>query len=192
VPVVRCRPLRRPRRLLTALALLVVLTGPVGCGDPGGTQQEVRPPTTPATAATASATPVDTRGRVERERAVRVLREWDARRSAALAAGDTAALRRLYVDASPLARQDVRVLRRYQERGVRLTSVSQQVASVRVRVSGRRVVEVGVVERLAVAGVRPVGSGAEPRTLATTRYVRRELRFVRSAGGWRLSSARAA
>lgn len=194
VPVVRSRPSRRLGRLLVVFVLvLLVGASATGCGALGAAQRPARPTTSPEpTSVPTPSAPVEGSVRAARERAVRVLSEWDARRSAALAVGDAAALRRLYVRDSPLARADVRMLRRYQQRGVRLTSVSQQVVSVQVRVSSARAVEVGVVERLAVAHVRTQGPGAELRPLATTRYARRELRFVRSADGWRLSSARAA
>lgn len=128
-----------------------------------------------------------------RVHALAVVRGWDAARARALAARDAGALRSLYAPGSGLAAQDLRLLGAYTRRGIRLTDVRHQTVSVDVRVARPRVVEVAVVERLAVVQVDVAGAGR--RALPTSYPVQRVLRFERAdpgrggAGTWQLSSA---
>ncbi len=117
-----------------------------------------------------------------------MLREWDAARAAALTRGDRGALGRLYAPRSDLARADVALLERYRRRGLELTAVQHQAVSVELTASGRRLVELTVVERLAVVGVRD--STGRERRLSGSSFARHALRFERAGGAWRLSSAR--
>ena len=171
-----------------------MLLVPAGCRHDG----TVAPPASPITQSSAApgrAHGVAPHAQTAREHGLEVLRSWDAKRSEAYVDGDVAALRRLYVPGSPLARQDVAVLRRYQERGLRVTRLEQQVFSVDVHAAGGRAVTMTVVERLARAWVRrpdrpPTGSWQW--ALPASGVERRTLRFELVAlAGWRLSWARA-
>ena len=82
-------------------------------------------------------------------RAVRVLHDWDARRSAAWAAGDPAALRSLYVAGSRTGRADRAALAAYAERGLRVPGLRFQV---RVGRRGR-----AVARAARAGGDRPAG-----------------------------------
>ena len=90
--------------------------------------------------------------------AAAVLHQWDAARAVAWAAGDVAALRGLYVRGSPAGRADVRLLRRYLDRGLRVRGLHTQVFSFRVRQRAPRLVVVRVVDR--IVGGTAVGEGA--------------------------------
>jgi hypothetical protein len=138
----------------------------------------------------AAAPPIHTRveAPAPRARALRVLRDWDAARAAALARGDRSALARLYTPRSGLAGADVALLERYGRRGLELTAVQHQAVRVELTASGRGLVELMVVERLAVVEVRD-GAGRE-RRLPGSQFASLALRFERAGGGWRLSSAR--
>jgi len=88
--------------------------------------------------------PVSAHATARGPHALAVLRRWDRRRAAAWAAGDPAALARLYVAGSRTGRRDVHDLRRWRERGLRVTGLRQQVAalSLRRRTPGRLTVVV--------------------------------------------------
>lgn len=127
-------------------------------------------------------------------RALTVLRAWDSRRSQAFAADDEHRLRRLYAAGSPLAEQDLAVLRDYRQRGVRLLQAEQQVVSVEVHDASPREVTMTVVERLAASrvGLADDANGtttAPERALPASAFTRRVLRFEHARGGWRLSWA---
>jgi hypothetical protein len=95
---------------------------------------------------------------------------------------------RLYAPRSGLARADVALLERYERHGLELTAVQHQAVRVELTASGRRLVELTVVERLAVVGLRDI-AGRE-RRLTGSQFARHALRFERAGGTWRLSSAR--
>jgi hypothetical protein len=104
---------------------------------------------------------------------VAVLQAWDRRREAAWAAGDVAALRRLYVARSVAGERDVAMLRRWRARGLTVAALDVQVLSgeVLARRPGRLTVE--VTERLARASATAAG-GARwwlPRGGVATRRV---------------------
>jgi hypothetical protein len=120
-------------------------------------------------------------------RALAVLRRWDRQRADAWAAGDPAALARLYVTGSRTGLRDVRDLERWRGRGLRVTGLRQQVAalSVRRRTPGRLTVLVTdrTVDGVAVGGRYRLGV---PRSAWQTHRI--TLRH--DAGRWRVVEAR--
>jgi hypothetical protein len=103
---------------------------------------------------------------------VAVLARWDARRAAAYARGDVAALRRLYVARSPAGTADAAVLLGYRRRGLRVTGMRMQLLSVEVLTTGADRLRLRVVDRLAHAV--SVGRGSRtllPRDRASTHVV---------------------
>lgn len=102
-----------------------------------------------------------------------VLAAWDARRARAWARGDVAGLAALYAEGSRAGRADVRLLRRYRDRGLRVEGLSTQVLALDVlQRSPRRLVLV-VTDRV-VGGVAVGGAVlvALPRDRASTRRVK--------------------
>jgi len=118
-------------------------------------------------------------------RALRVLHDWDVRRAAAWASGDTDALAALYTNGSTAGAGDVALLRRYRLRGLVVRDLGMQVLRARVMVDRPRLVELEVSERLssAVAFEASVGSRALPRDRATTH----RLVLRRVDGTWRMA-----
>lgn len=116
-----------------------------------------------------------------------VLRAWDGARSRAFAKGDVRALRRLYVADSAAGTSDVRLLREYLRRGLRVEGMRMQVLALEVlrEDPGRLVVQ--VTDRL--TGAVAVDRGRRirlPQDRASTRLV--DLR--RTGGRWRVASVR--
>lgn len=132
-------------------------------------------------------------GRVSVARAVSslaILRDWDRSRAAAWREGDAAALRGLYLPASEAGEQDVAMLERWQERGLRVRGMQMQVLAVELRARTDRQVVLLVTDRLVGAEAVRASSGspsglALPRDQPTTR----ELVFRRVGGRWLLASA---
>lgn len=115
-----------------------------------------------------------------------VLHAWDAHRSAAWAAGDPAALVRLYTPGSPAGAADVAMLRAWQARGLRVVDLRMQLLAVETRRRTPDRLVVLVSDRLA-SGVA-VGAGVRqplPRDTVSTR----RLVLVRVAGEWRVAQA---
>ncbi|GAA5116412.1 hypothetical protein GCM10023339_24990 [Alloalcanivorax gelatiniphagus] len=116
-----------------------------------------------------------------------LLAAWDARRAAAWAARDPAALARLYAAGSRTGATDVRSLRRYRERGLRVEGLTTQVLALEVvgRTPDRLVLRVTdrVVGGTALGGAAPV---ALPADRASTRTVV----LVREDGSWVVSAVR--
>ena len=120
-------------------------------------------------------------------RAASALHVWDARRAAAYARGDAAALRRLYLPGSGAGARDVRVLEAYADRGLVVRGLRTQVLALEVRGSGPDRVRLEVTDR--TVGARAVGGGVRavlPRDAPSTRVV--VLRAL--AGEWRVASVR--
>ena len=117
-----------------------------------------------------------------------VLRGWDLARSRAFAAGDVAALRRLYVSGSGAGRSDLRILRGYLRRGLRVEGMRVQVLALEVLHEDRGRLRLRVTDRLtgAVAVSRSTRA-VLPEDRASTRVV--ELRKV-AAGPWRVALVR--
>ena len=108
-------------------------------------------------------------------------------RSAAWAAGDVAELASLYADGSRTGAADVRLLRHYRERGLRVEGLTTQVLALRVvrRTPDRLVLR--VVDR--VVGATAVG-GPVPVALPTDRASTRTVVLVGGAGRWVVAEAR--
>ncbi len=159
----------------------VLLAGLVACA---GEQPPDRP--APRTPAPVDAAPLDSE-------AVRTLREWDARRARAYAAGDLTALRRLYTPGSRAGAADARMLRGYVDRGLRVEGMRMQLLAVRVRAAGPGVLRLQVTDRLANAVA--VGERRRlvlPRDSASRHVVtlRRDHRGRADPGRWRVATVR--
>lgn len=171
-----------PRRLLpvlTAVACaLVVATLVVGHGRPRDTGLAVVPPRA-AHVAPSPAAPARAPGAV--------LAAWDERRAAAWARGDADALADLYAPGSRSGATDVRLLRAYARRGLRVEGLSTQVLGLRVvERSPRRLVLV-VTDRL--VGGSAVG-GAAPVALPADRASTRRVVLAHQRGRWVVAEAR--
>jgi len=120
--------------------------------------------------------------------AAALLRAWDEQRAAAYAAGSARMLRDLYVPGSRAGRADLRVLRAYAGRGLRVEGMRTQVLALRVLVQGPRRSVLEVTDRVADA-VAVDGSVRVPlpRDGADTRRVE----LIRGPdGAWRVASVR--
>lgn len=125
-----------------------------------------------------------------------VLRAWDGRRAEAFAAGDLAALRRLYVPGSRAGTADRALLRGYLDRGLRVEGMRVQVLALDVLAQRSGSLRLRVTDRLVGAvAVGESGRVALPRDEASTRVVvlRRVAATVRPDGApglWRVASVR--
>lgn len=118
--------------------------------------------------------------------AVAALHAWDERRAEAWAAGDEAALRSLYAPGSGAGRADLRMLRAWERRGLRVAGMQMQVLRVEVRWASPSRLTMVVTDRL--VGAVAVGPGVRrplPRDRASTRRVV----LVRGVGEWRVAQA---
>jgi hypothetical protein len=178
-----------PRRIIPALTAvacaLVVATLVVVVARP---DPAPRPRLTDPVGAASPPAPPRSAPQPARTGPAAVLAAWDERRSAAWAEGDARALEALYVAGSGAGAADVRLLRDYRSRGLRVEGMTTQVLTLRVaaRSPGRRLVLV-VVDR--VVGARAVGSGG-PVTLPVDRPSTRRVVLVRTGGAWRVAAAR--
>lgn len=123
-----------PLRLLLAVPVVLLATALVALCWP-----DARPAATASTPAVASTA----------DPAVEVLREWDARRAAAWAAGDPDALAGLYAAGSRTARRDAALLRAYAARGVRFERLETQLLAARVEARADDRLVLVVTDRLA-------------------------------------------
>ncbi|WP_244928719.1 hypothetical protein [Nocardioides sp. W7] len=122
-----------------------------------------------------------------RAEAAAVLADWDRRRAAAWAAGDPAGLGRLYTPGSRAGREDVAMLRRWVDRGLRVTGLRMQVLDVRADNRQGPRWELVVTDRL--AGGQAVGRRtrtALPRDGWSTRRIVLE----QTRGEWRVGAVR--
>ena len=179
-----------PRRLLPALTAvacaLVVATLVVVVARPDpAPRPRLSTPDAPS-ADTPSAHP--SAARLVRSGPAAVLASWDERRAVAWAEGDARALLRLYADGSAAGAADVRLLRDYLRRGLRVEGMATQLLALRVvaRSPGRRL-EVVVTDR--VVGAEAVGSGARI-PLPVDRPSTRRVVLVREHGRWLVSAVR--
>ncbi|HET7326303.1 MAG TPA: hypothetical protein VFJ14_03375 [Nocardioidaceae bacterium] len=178
------RPGRRTRSLL-AVSLLLLLTSAVGLGVAlarSASSDGARPP---RSAAPPSASQRAAREGVHAADWVQVLARLDARRSAAFAAGDAAALGRVYVDGSPALRTDRRLLRRYADRGLHVTGLRLRVAAVRLLAVGETHAVLQVRDRVAAGRVEDDDGNARP--LGDDTWSRHRLRLERGGDGWRIA-----
>jgi hypothetical protein len=101
-----------------------------------------------------------------------VLHAWDERRAAAWAAGNASALAALYTPGSPAGSADLKLLRRYAERGLRVRGMRMQVLGARTLTVRPHLLELEVIDRLASAVVfridDPQVLGRLPSDAATT------------------------
>lgn len=165
---------------LVALGVVVGLLGPLGVGfvsskdaprvdtsfrsPPASTAEAVRNPSTPA---------------------VDVLRAWDTSRAQAYAAGDAAALSSLYVAGSTAGTTDVRLLRSYAGRGLRVEGMSMQILAVVVLARSRGRWRLQVTDRLfGAVAVSERARAVLPRDQASSHVVTMLLR----AGVWKVAS----
>lgn len=156
----------------TGLVVAVVRAGAAPRSSPGG--PGARPP---------AAMPTDLA-------AAQVLRSWDAQRSAAYASGSVPMLRDLYVAGSGAGRSDVRVLRAWTRRGLRVEGMRTQVLGLQVLARERDRLVLRVTDRLvAAAAVGAAGTTPLPRDRADTRVL--TLRRG-SDGAWRVAAVRPA
>ena len=117
--------------------------------------------------------------------ALRTLHTWDASRAAAYASGSVAALRDLYVPGSAAGRADLRVLRAYRARRLRVTGMRMQVLALSVLDSRRGWWRLQVTDRLAEATVM---RGHRRITLPSDRPTTRILTMMRGGDGrWRVA-----
>jgi hypothetical protein len=113
-----------------------------------------------------------------------VLHRWDAARAAAYAADDPSALRDLYVPHSAVAARDLRLLREYDDHGLRVTSMAVQVFAARIRWTGSDTLRLDLLERtVATACARTC------RRIAPDRPRRRVIVVRRVRGEWRVAAA---
>lgn len=151
---------------LAALAVAAGLTAPAAWPDDA---------VSVATVGRAAARPADL------PRELDVLLAWDRSRAAAWARSDAAALRRLYLPGSATGRADVRMLRAYAARALRLRGLATQVLGCDlVRGSPGRM-RLLVTDR--VVGGEVVGRDAVT-ALPRDRASRREITFARLDGRW--------
>jgi len=115
------------------------------------------------------------------------LSAWDERRSAAWAEGDAGALASLYADGSGAGAADVRLLRDYARRGLRVEGMATQVLGLRVAARSPGRLELVVTDR--VVGAEAVGSGA-PVPLPVDRPSTRRVVLVRAGAGWVVAEVR--
>lgn len=116
-----------------------------------------------------------------------VLADWDARRSAAWAAGDAEALGDLYVDGSRTGRVDVRMLRAYADRGLRVEGLTTQVLALEVLEQSDDGLRLRVTDR--VAGGVVLGAASRP-SLPRDRASVRTLTLARVDGAWLMVTVR--
>ena len=110
-----------------------------------------------------------------------MLAQWDERRAAAWASGDPERLRSLYAADSRTGVADVRLLRHYLSRGLRVEGLTTQVLALDVvRRSSRRLV-LDVTDRVSAGAA--VG-GATPVALPADRASRRRVVLVRTGERW--------
>lgn len=175
------------RGLVSVCSLtLCVSMACAGC-QANGTSSSPATPRAPS--ATAPPVPAGSAGAFGTERpALRVLHRWDARRARAYASGDAATLRSLYLPGSQAAAADVRVLRAYAARGLRVRGIRMQVLEVRVLAHRPGLWRLRVTDRLhhAVA-VGPDGRRvALPHADASTH----DIVLRRDRGVWRVAAVR--
>lgn len=174
------RPSGRARLLLVAALVLSVVIGGLTwrersemANQPRGQRNATRP-------APALSTRVDQ---------LAPLRQWDARRAAAYADGDSAALTALYTPQAAVGAVDRRLLRRYLRRGLVVREMRTQILAARVLVAQEDRVVLLVTDRLERAIA--VGRGARIR-LPAERPATRRIVLERHDQRWLVASARQA
>lgn len=123
-------------------------------------------------------------------RARALLQDWDRAREQAWRAEDPVALRALYVPTSTAAARDSRMLRRWRDRGLRLTRLRMHLAHLAVTHREPGLLALRVTDRLTDAVVvrRGAGARAEPIALPRDQATVHRLVLRRSGGRWRMAS----
>lgn len=119
---------------------------------------------------------------------VEVLHRLDARRSRAFARGEPALLDQVYVARSPELRRDRGLLRRYRERGLRVTGLRMGVGDLRLLERGDGYAVLRVRDR--VSGGRVEDRSGGTRRLAGDAWSRHLIRLERARAGWRIAELR--
>lgn len=162
---------------LVALGVALGIVGTLIVAPNDAADSDGSSPSRPA--ASAAATPVASTP------AVAVLRSWDLSRAHAYAEGDAESLRSLYVAGSVAGTTDVRLLRSYAGRGLRVKEMKMQILAVDVLAHSQGRWRLRVTDRLyAAAAVGDDARVALPRDQASTRVVTMLLR----AGAWKVAS----
>ncbi len=124
-------------------------------------------------------------GAAETAAALEVLRDWDSRRADAYAGGSLETLRDLYVPGSTAGAADLRLLRLYRSRGLRVAGLRMQLLAVAVTARRPDRWTLRVTDRLA-GGVAVHGSQRAPLPRDTTGT--EVVTLVRGGDGrWRLA-----
>jgi hypothetical protein len=119
-------------------------------------------------------------------RALAVLSTWDRQRAAAWRVGDPGAMARLYVRGSRTGARDVGDLRRWVGRGLHVSGLRQQVASLRVVARSPARIVVVVTERT----VDGIAEGRGRRTaVPTSAWATHRVALRHLGGGWRVAEA---
>jgi hypothetical protein len=164
----------------TLLGLVVVPAGHVGTGAAPQAARALQPGSTADPRSAARTVPPGAD-------ALAVLHRWDARRAAAWASGSPQRLRALYVRGSSTGAADVRLLRRYRSRGLRVTGMRTQVLDARVLAARPGRCTLRVTDRLASAVAVHHGRATRlPRDAAGATVVT----LVHQAGVWRVARVR--
>ena len=116
-----------------------------------------------------------------------ILADWDERRATAWADGDPAALRALYAKGSRAGAADVRLLRRYADRGLRVTGLRTQVLSLAVLEREDDLLSLMVTDR--IVGGRASGGGETVR-LPADRASTRRIDLVKVGEEWLVDEVR--
>ncbi|WZH53408.1 MAG: hypothetical protein PIR53_05270 [Nocardioides alkalitolerans] len=117
-----------------------------------------------------------------------VVEGWDARRAAAYATGDVAAVARLYPAGSALGEEDAGVLAAYVERGLTVNDLRFAVRDVTIEEATPDRVVVVVTDRMDRAEVRR-GDGSRVARLPGRGEAQRRLVLERRDGAWTLVSS---
>ncbi len=166
-----------PRRLLPLLLGLTLCVVLATAGVVFVSQRSA-PPASPPSSSSADAPATGHRG---------VLADWDARRSAAWAEGDVAALRELYVAGSHTGRADARMLAAYVDRGLHVAGLATQVLALEMLDESTDELTVRVTDRI-VGGVVTGETGGTP--LPRDRASTRTLTLRRVEGVWLMATVR--
>lgn len=124
--------------------------------------------------------------KVPRSVALAELARWDQARAQAWATGNTRALRALYAPGTEAGRQDLRLLRRYLGRGLRVEGMQMQVLAVEELTVTQRRLQLRVTDRL-VGAVAVDAAGARqplPQSLPRTRT----LTLIATESGWQMAA----
>lgn len=164
---------------VVGLGLVIAL--PDGSEAPGATLTHSSPSAHPTAAAAAAAAVKE---------ATQILRLWDEARARAWATGDQKALEALYVPDSAAAAVDVAMLRRWLDRGLRVTGVERTISSLEVLERSEQKLRLAFLEQTGLAeyvGEGVEGAVADPEmTPGASRPRVVELR--ETEGTWRMAS----